>query len=63
MPVVAGCDHDDNATLVTVGLCRRHALDRLIDVLVERIAAVRHDNDVGGVAPDLGECAYVFAAP
>ena len=60
--VVAGCDHDDDAAFVAVGFGRRHALDRLIYVLVERVAAVRRDDDVGWVALDLGECAHIVAA-
>ena len=60
--VVAGCDHDDDAALVAVRLGCRHALDCLIDVLVERVAAVRRYDDVGRVALDFGECAHVVAA-
>ena len=60
--VVAGRDHDDDAAFVAVRLGRRHALDRLIDVLVERVAAVRRYDDVGRVALDFGERAHVVAA-
>ena len=62
MAVVAGRDHDDDAALVAVGLGRRHALDRLVDVLVERVATVRRYDDVGRIALDFGERAHIVAA-
>ena len=52
MPVVRFREHDDDAARIHGRFSGRHALHRLINVLIERIAAVRRKNDVGRLRRD-----------
>ena len=46
VPVVRFRRHYDRAALADSRFSRRHTLDRLIDVLIQRISAVRRDDDI-----------------
>ena len=55
-------DVDDHATLGKRGLGSAHALHGLVDVLVERVAAVGGDGDLALDGLNAGEALHEFAA-
>src|SRR5699024_10655089 len=60
--VAAGGAHDDDAAVPAAGLGGSHGLGALVQVLVQRVAAVGGDDDVAGDAGALGQAAHELHA-
>ena len=62
MAVVAGGNHDDDTALLAVGLGSSHPLYGLIDILVQRIAAIGSNYNIRRICLDLRHLQHKLAA-